>query len=265
MMVSFVVYNEVLYYAISVKLMSNNFSPIQNHVLSKLKNAKSLRYSELVPEYRIQNDLFNYHLQFLVKKGFVEKLGKVGESEGYALSEMGIKHVADPVLFTDEKIVSVFKVNVITIVSRAVDGKIEILNQVRNSHPSFGKKGVPGGIIWKGEEMLEAGKRKLKEETGLEADFKLLGIERRILKVKGELFSDVFFPILYSDSYSGELESTEFGENMWVSIEKAIENESDPFDSIEMITTVLNAVKEESLGSLQFLYKETIREGDVRP
>ena len=108
--------------------MSNTFSPIQNHILSKLKNAKSLRYSELMPEYRVQNDLFNYHLQFLVKKGFVEKLGKVGEYDGYTLSELGIKHVADPILSDSKVITSLFKSNVITIVSRVVDGKIEILN-----------------------------------------------------------------------------------------------------------------------------------------
>ena len=45
------------------------FSPIQNHILSRLKNAKSLRYSEMQPG-AIPNDLYNYHLQFLVKKGF---------------------------------------------------------------------------------------------------------------------------------------------------------------------------------------------------
>jgi hypothetical protein len=39
----------------------------------------------------IPNDLFNYHLQFLVKKDLLVKV-----KDGYALSEKGLKHVADP-------------------------------------------------------------------------------------------------------------------------------------------------------------------------
>ena len=54
--------------------MAHVFSPIQNRIISKLKNAASLRYSELWPE-KVPNDLFNYHLQFLVKKGYVDKSG----------------------------------------------------------------------------------------------------------------------------------------------------------------------------------------------
>lgn len=247
--------------------INSGFSPIQNHILSKLKNAKSLRYSELMPEYRIQNDLFNYHLQFLVKKGFIEKLGKTGESEGYALSELGVKHMADPILSDSKVITSLFKANVITIVSRIVDGKIEILNQLRKSNPSYGKIGVMGGVIWKGENTLTAASRKLKQETGLEAEFKLIGIERRIMYVKDELFSDLFFPIAYSDNVTGgELISTEFGENMWVPIDKALENEAyDTFDCIEMIATVIKAIKDGTIYQLPFLYSEVEKKGEKQP
>lgn len=240
-----------------------SLSPLQNHILSKLKNAKSLRYSELMPEYRVQNDLFNYHLQFLVKKGFVNKL-----DDGYTLSPLGIKHVADPILSDSKIITSLFKVNVITIVTRVVDGKIEVLNQLRKSNPSYGKIGVMGGVVWKGEDTLTAASRKLKAETGLNAEFKLLGMERRIMYVQDELFSDVLFPIAYSDSVSGELiKKTEFGENMWVPIDQAILNESDSFDSIQMITTVLKAIKEGSkaVAKLGFMYEEVVKKGEVQP
>lgn len=216
-----------------------------------------------MPEYRVQNDLFNYHLQFLVKKGFIEKVG----NGGYKLSETGVKHVADPILSDSKVITSLFKSNVITIVSRVVDGKIEILNQLRKSNPSYGKIGVMGGVIWKGEDTLVAAARKLKQETGLEAeDFKLVAIERRIMYVNDELFSDLFFPIAYSNTVTGgKLISTEFGENMWVPIDEAIQNESDPFDSIETITTVLEAIKNGSIDEMPFQYKEITRKGDRQP
>jgi hypothetical protein len=188
--------------------MLANLSPIQNHILSKLKNAKKRRYSELQPE-KVPNDLFNYHLQYLVKKEFIIK-----SDDGYSLSETGIRHVADPYTSNDA-ITSLFKINVITIVSRVVEGKIEILNQIRKSNPSYGKVGVMGGVVLKGELIEPAATRKLKAETGLDAEFKLVGCERRIMYKGGELFSDLMFPIAYADTYSGDLiEDTDFGHNM---------------------------------------------------
>jgi len=231
------------------------FSPIQNRIISKLKKAEFLRYRDLQEE-GVPNDLFNYHLQFLVKKGFI-----VRSPRGYELTPAGIKHVADPDFsFQDRKATSLFKVNVITIVSRSQNGKLEILNQVRKSHPSFGKIGVPGGLVRKGESIIDAAARKLKVETGLDADFKFLGIERRMMYIDGTLFSDIYFPIAYANSSFGELkEDTEFGHNMWVGIAQAIKNESAEFDTIKKITDVLRAIKKGTVGSLPFFYKENIQ------
>jgi hypothetical protein len=233
--------------------MLKTFSPIQNHILSKLKNANSLRYSELQPE-KVPNDLFNYHLQFLVKKEFITK-----SNNGYSLSHKGIKHVADPYP-SNNAITSLFKINVITIVSRIVNGKIEILNQVRKSNPSYGKIGVMGGVVLKGELIEPAATRKLKQETGLDAEFKLLGFERRIMYKSGELFSDIIFPIAYADSYTGKLlVDSGFGHNLWVSIDEAIKNESSEFDSIKSIKIVLEAINNESINDLSFFFKEEIK------
>lgn len=233
--------------------MLQNFSPIQNHILSKLKNAEQLRYSELQPE-RVPNDLFNYHLQFLVKKDFVER-----SDDGYKLSKKGIKHVADPYPYNDA-ITSLFKINVITIVSRVNQGKIEILNQIRKSNPSYGKVGVMGGVVLKGERIEDAASRKLKQETGLDATLKLVGCERRILYKNGEIFSDVMFPITYTDTYTGELQmETKFGHNMWVPIDQAIANESIEFDSIVSIVTVLTAIRDGNIDTLPLFFKENIQ------
>lgn len=229
------------------------FSPIQNHILSRLKNAKSLRYAELRPS-KVPNDLFNYHLQHLVKKEFLLR-----EDEGYSLAPKGIKHVADPYP-TNSAITSLFKINVITIVSRVVNGKIEILQQIRRSNPSYGKIGVMGGVVLKGELIEPAATRKLKQETGLDAKFRLVGNERRIMYKSGELFSDLLFPIAYSDKYNGELiEDTDFGHNMWVPINQAIKNDSAKFDSIKGIATVLKAIKKRTIKNLPMFFTEEIQ------
>lgn len=236
--------------------MPHNFSPVQNHILSKLKNAKTRRYRDLQPD-KVPNDLFNYHLQYLVKKDFVVKT-----ETGYSLAAKGIKHVADP--YPENNVItSLFKINVITIVSRVVNGKIEILNQVRKSNPSYGKMGVMGGVVLKGELIEPAASRKLKQETGLEAKFKLVGCERRIMYKAGELFSDLMFPIDYADTFAGDLVDTEFGQNLWVPLNQAIKNESADFDSIKSINIVLKAIKNGKIKSLPFFFKEEIQSDQI--
>lgn len=230
--------------------MFKKISPIQKHILNKLKNASTLRYRELHPQ-NTPNDLFNYHLQFLVDKGYVAR-----SDSGYALSHSGIRLVADP-LPPEHELVDLFKVNVITIVSRINRGKIEVLNQIRTSNPSYGKIGVMGGSMKKGESIEQAASRKLKEETGLEANFRILGCERRMLYSTGALFSDILFPITYADSYSGELKDTTFGNNVWVPIDQAIQNESSKSDSIKSISVVLERVKNGSIETMPTFFRET--------
>ena len=226
--------------------MPQSLSQVQNHIISRLKNARAIRYAELKPG-KIPNDLFNYHLQFLVKKGLIEK-----KDGGYALARPGIKLVAD----TDD---AMFKVNVITLVSRVRAGRIEILNQIRTSHPSFGKIGAMGGVVRKGESLETAARRKLKTETGLDAEFKMLGIERRMMYEGEKLFSDILFPIAYAKKIEGVLTDTEFGHNLWVGIDDAIQNESAEFDSIKMIPYTLRAVKAKRVSRLPFFYEEDIQ------
>ncbi|MCD8561546.1 NUDIX hydrolase [Candidatus Saccharibacteria bacterium] len=228
-----------------------NLPEIQNSIISRLKNAKSLRYSRLKPE-GTANDLFNYHLRALIGKGLIDKV-----PDGYSLSGQGRAYVADIHHTSDPQLNRLFKVNVITIVSRIQDGKLEILSQRRNSQPSYGLVDVMGGTILKGEDILEGAKRKLKDETGVTAEFKLLGIERRRMYRDDELFSDVFFPICYANNHHGEPITTEYGENFWVNIEQAIKNTDRPFDNIPSILTCLQAIRDDAVAALPFFYNET--------
>ncbi|MES2630547.1 MAG: NUDIX hydrolase [Patescibacteria group bacterium] len=227
---------------------------IQNYIISKLKNADTLRYRDLKPE-DAANDLFNYHLKALAQKGMVEKT-----STGYRLSQGGQAYVADVYHTSDPELNRLFKINVITIVSRLNNGDLEILNQRRNSQPSHGLVDVMGGTIRKGEDLLDGAARKLNDETGLESKFTLLGFEKRRLYKDGELFSDILFPICYADSHSGELASTEFGENFWVPIDEAIKNADRPFDNIASIVDVLTAIKNGTIRSIPLFYNETIQQ-----
>ncbi len=228
-------------------------SNIQNQILTRLLTSKKLRYSDIKTD-ETANDLFNYHLQFLVKKGLLLK-----DEEGYSLSPLGIKHVADEYPLNPKgEVANLFKMNVITIVSQNSKDGIKILNQVRGRHPSFGKKGVMGGSIHKGEEVLAGAKRKLEEETGLGADFKVLGFERRILNVGGELFSDIIYCLCYADEVMGELKAnTEFGTNEWVSLDEAIKNDEPRADSIESVSKILESIKSGTISKMSIFFHES--------
>jgi hypothetical protein len=228
------------------------FSEIQNQIIARLKNADTLRYGQIKPEGS-DNDLYNYHLQQLVKKGFIDR-----SDEGYGLSDSGKKLVADANLLSGNPASHhLFKINVLTVLSRVVDGEIQVLQQLRKSQPSYGKIGVPGGVVRKGEWIVDSAKRKLETETGLVADFRLLGNERRMLYKNSELFSDLIFPIAYADHHEGELiKETEYGEHMWNSIDEAILNESGRHDSIQSLLPVLQAIKSGEINQLPAFFNE---------
>jgi 8-oxo-dGTP pyrophosphatase MutT (NUDIX family) len=232
-------------------------SPIQNHIISCLKNADSLRYRDLRPE-GTPNDLFNYHLKMLLSKQLVDK-----DESGYRLSGLGREYVADA-YHTNDQANRLFKINVITVVSGMENGVCQILTQERHAQPSYGQVGVMGGTILKGEIFTDGACRKLQQETGLRADFRVIGIERRRLYKSNELFSDVLFPICYAGSYSGTLlETTEFGDNYWVDIDQAILNDTRPFDSIQAIPKVLKAIRDGTISELPFFCDETTQKDTI--
>ena len=235
---------------------SMQLSRVQNDIISRLKNASVLRHGKLKPA-NTSSDLYNYHLKFLQQKGLVEKT-----ESGYQLSNAGKRYVADA-HHTSDQAQRLFKINVITILSRISNTGVEILVQRRTANPSFGKVGVPGGTIIKGEDLLDGATRKLEQETGLSAPFRLIGFERRRWYNDEKLLSDVLFPICHATDYSGELTDTEYGENFWVSIDDAIRNETNPHDSIVSINNVLDAIKNNRLHSLGMFYEETSQIADT--
>ena len=225
---------------------------IQRDIISRLKNADILRYSQLKPSSEVPNDLYNYHLKKLLSDGIVEKL-----DTGYRLSAQGKRHVADT-HHTSDQSDRLFKFNALLIVAKEIDGELYVLNQRRTSQPSYGIVGIPGGTILKSEPLLEGATRKLRQETGLEGKFRYLGTERRILYKNEQLFSDVLFPFCLCRTPMGDPLMTEFGENFWTPIDQAIRNDTRPDDRIEYIPKVLQALRDGTLEQLQGFYHEQI-------
>lgn len=215
---------------------------IQQEILTKLVRSPGLKYSEARPG-RVENDLFNYHLQFLVSKGLVAK-----DKDLYSLTDDGkyLVNYSKPINPLGETI-DRFKINVLTIVLDVHQGNTMVLNQLRKRHPFFGHTGIMGGPVNLGESCESAAKRKLQSETGLLAEFKTLGVVRNTSwDTEKEVFSDIFFVPCLATSWSGTLKKkTAFGENKWVTISEAINNESQISAPTHKLTEILALLKED--------------------
>lgn len=221
------------------------FSYIQILILTKLLVSTGLRYSEAHPN-NVDDDLYNYHLQFLVKKGYVEKKDDI-----YLLTKNG--KVAVQNLDPTGDLKDLFKVGVLLFVIRESDGVKETLLQRRTRQPYFGDVHNITGKVHLGESIEDSAKRKLLEESGLCADFKFLGIHRKIRRdEKKAVIEDVIFHVCISLNPTGQLqEKNTFGGNFWADFSTAIKhNESNKTKSPQS-EEIIKRVKD---GNFEFFY-----------
>ncbi len=196
------------------------FTEIQLSILSKLIKTPILRFSDMKDEI-YDNDLFNYHLQQLCKKDLVKKV-----DGGYSLTDSGVKVIAH--MDVEANIQSLFRASVALVTIRKGEkGDYEILLQKRKRIPYLGDTTSVAGKVHYGESFVDTAKRKLKEETGLECEYKLVGQHRLIrYDTQGVLFEDILFHICIGFDPTGELiEETEYGINFWTTIDEAIKCE----------------------------------------
>lgn len=189
---------------------------IQNTILAQFLKNPELKYSEAQFK-EIDHDLFNYHLRFLLDKGYIQKVEK-----NYTLTTLGKKYAHRLDIKGNFK--QYFKVSVLVYLLDIHSPIQQILLHKRLRHPYYGDIATIAGTVSEGEKILDVGHRKLLEETGLScSDLKVIGIHRKIRRKNSEIFEDTFYHVLIGTQYSGNLNSTtEFGENFWCSFDQAI-------------------------------------------
>lgn len=166
----------------------------------------------------LSSDHFNFHVKKLIDEGFVEK-----DDKRYRLTHRG-KEYANRMDTDENEIEKQPKVSVAITLERVNEmGEREFLFQQRKKNPYFDFWGRMGGKIRWGESVIEAADRELKEEAGMEADFKLKLVyhKRDFSKKTGRLLEDKIFFCVYATVFRGELtESFEGGVNRWMTIEE---------------------------------------------
>lgn len=228
-------------------LKSFMLAHIQNQILSQLLKSDTLRYSEVQLKH-IDKDLFNYHLKFLVEKGYVLKTDR-----DYKLSDFGKKYVLRIDLIGEEK--EYFKFSVLPYVTRVYKDELQILLHKRNRHPYRGDTGTISGKVKYGELVEVAAKRRLEEESGLTCEnFKLVGVHRKFRYDKAhKLFEDTLYHCCFGENPSGELiDENDHGKNFWANFYDAIKFQSQNMTASQKTQEVLERVRDKNFDFFYF-------------
>jgi ADP-ribose pyrophosphatase YjhB (NUDIX family) len=193
--------------------------PVQHAILERLRvSTDGLRYASMRPA-GIENDLFNYHLKYLVQGGLAVKV-----ADRYRLTTAGKEQLIEQNPIDAGGASHRFKIASLCLVLKS--GRL--LYQRRTRQPFLGEQGMIGGGLYRGELATDAAARRLTEEAGLTADFRLLGmLRKRHLDQDGRLYSDIIFHVCAAAEPGGRLVTrNEFGEHSWLTIPEAADVES---------------------------------------
>lgn len=223
----------------------------QMKMLRALLLSDSVQFSNLSRAAGLANDHANFHIKQLLQNGFVRKVPKTHGV--YELTRSG-KEYANRMDTDEAQIEKQPKLSVVIIVERE-DGKF--LQQQRLKQPYYGYWGNMTGKIRWGETMLGAARRELVEETGLEADMRVVGFYHKLdYDETGEtLFEDKYFCIIYATNPRGTLiVETDGQRNEWLSLEEFESKEKKFGSAVETI----QLAKSGELGVVEqkYYYKE---------
>lgn len=205
---------------------------IQLYILHKLLFAKSLRYSQVLPD-EMESSQFQFHMRRLIKQGLVKKMS----SGSYSLTEVGVEYANRMHKATHE-----FRKQpkVTTGICPIRPSLNEILIYTRLKNPFYGCQGFATEKVWYGESILNAARRGLREETNLDGVPELIGVRNyKVYSKENELLEDKIFFIHRFIDPKGDLKSTDEGKFEWVKIddvEKVVTNPLEEFrETLEIL------------------------------
>lgn len=218
-------------------------NPIKRHIIGLLMKNKKLKYSELMPD-DVDNVLFNYHLQHLVKNNLLDK-----QENYYSLSIEGLQITAnvtsDGLYFP--KFVCRYKLYVI-------DGD-KVLLQHRQRTPWVGDITALSSKLVQGIGIEERATFRTKEKAGIKAKMTLLGSIRTLaFNTTKDLIDDSIYFVCYSTTFTGEVKKDDDSGDplQWYSFNQAIDLEKKNKGSGDKSVEILNRLKDQNYTQISF-------------
>lgn len=206
-------------YKILLMKYKNEINDVQGLILRQLFTRDSLRFSEINTE-GYSSDHFSYHLRQLIKHGLIERtdddryrLSVIGRSRGVLLSTQSSGFIEQG--FIACRIV----------ISRETDGIKQYLIQERTKVPYKDYLAEPGGKILYGENIIDAARRNLLAETGLDCDLEVKGIVHYKDEYQKIIVQDKYFFVIKGSKPTGDINPHgPTGKNCWMSLDNLSKN-----------------------------------------
>jgi len=202
---------------------------IQLNILEKLLFAKSLKHSQIRDE-SIPNSQLKFHLDELIKDNLIEKT-----ESGYVLTSIG-KEYANTIETEKSSIIKQAKVTAVMCCTRTISKQTEYLIYLRLKNPFFGCQGFPTEKVRYGENLYNAAKRGLSEETNLIGEPLLFGIRHyTVYDENRTLLEDKIMYLFKFINPEGELIGNAEGDFSWIKesdIENFVRNPLEEFQEI---------------------------------
>jgi ADP-ribose pyrophosphatase YjhB (NUDIX family) len=145
--------------------------------------------------------------------------------------------------------------------TKLIDGQNHFLIYTRQVQPFLGCQGFPAGKIDWGETITSAASRELMEETGLAGNPKVKAIIHFIFdKGTPEVIQDEFLYVVHYAEPTGNLISSEEGENNWIPETELLGTLKKPFVPLQYYSELIELTKDTTDEVKLLEYKSTTQD-----
>lgn len=206
---------------------------IQLEILKKLLFQKDgARHIDIKPDKKIENNKFQFHLNVLIDKGYIEK----GEN-GYALTAQGKEYAGRIDTEGSLKVIKQSKIGCFVCpIRKNNEGEMEVLMYTRTKQPLYGYQGLMSGKVEYGESIIEGAAREFTEETGLVGTPEIIAIRHYINKdSEGSAINDMLIFWCRVLEPQGEIKSSHEGDFFWIKTQDIKKKIKKPFETIKVL------------------------------